>query len=180
VVAASDSKGGIYHADGFSTEELAAHKACAGRIDTFRLGKPVTNRDVLTVDCDILIPAALERAIDEDIAKEIKAPVIAEGANGPITPGADEILNAKGATVVPDILANAGGVTVSYFEWVQGLQAFFWSEEEVNERLEAIMVRSFGAVWDKAKEYKCSLRMAAYLIAVQRVAEATNIRGIYP
>jgi glutamate dehydrogenase (NAD(P)+) len=122
----------------------------------------------------------LERAIDGEIAKAVKAKVIVEGANGPVTPEADVTLKQKGITCVPDILANAGGVTVSYFEWVQGLQAYFWSEEEVNQRLEEIMVTAFSKVWEKSKEHHCDLRTAAYLIAVERVAEATLRRGIYP
>jgi glutamate dehydrogenase (NAD(P)+) len=122
----------------------------------------------------------LEEAITADIAKDVKAKIIVEGANGPTTPAADEILRQKGVTVVPDILANAGGVTVSYFEWVQGLQEFFWSEQHVNRQLEDILVNSFNQVWGKAQEFKCDLRTAAYLIAVQRVAEATDRRGIYP
>jgi glutamate dehydrogenase (NAD(P)+) len=182
IIAVSNSKGGVYNPGGLPIAELYAHKATAqdGRLDGFCGATSITNRDLLALECDILIPSALERVIDADIAKEVKAKIIVEGANGPTTPAADEILRQKGVTVVPDILANAGGVTVSYFEWVQGLQEFFWSEEHVNRQLEDILVSSFNQVWAKAQEFKCDLRTAAYLIAVQRVAEATDRRGIYP
>jgi glutamate dehydrogenase/leucine dehydrogenase len=180
IIAASNSKGGVYNAEGLPVDSLPCHLVKDGKLDDCYKGKAITNRELLGLECDILIPAALERAIDEEIAKEIKAKVIVEGANGPVTPEADATLKQKGITCVPDILANAGGVTVSYFEWVQGLQSYFWSEEEVNSRLEDIMVDSFSKVWAKSKEHNCDLRTAAYLIAVERVAEATLRRGIYP
>jgi glutamate dehydrogenase (NAD(P)+) len=137
IIAVSNSKGGVYNPGGLPIAELYAHKATAqdGRLDGFCGATSITNRDLLALECDILIPSALERVIDADIAKEVKAKIIVEGANGPTTPAADEILRRKGVTVVPDILANAGGVTVSYFEWVQGLQEFFWSEQHVNRQL---------------------------------------------
>jgi glutamate dehydrogenase (NAD(P)+) len=140
----------------------------------------VSNAELLELPCDVLIPAALENQITQANADRIRTRIIVEGANGPTTPAADDVLYNRGVFVVPDILANAGGVTVSYFEWVQGLQEFFWSEEEINERLERIMVRSFNNVLEMALDHEVSLRAAAYMIAVKRVADATTIRGIYP
>jgi glutamate dehydrogenase (NAD(P)+) len=134
----------------------------------------------LELPCDVLVPAALENQLTHTNASRVKARLVVEAANGPTTPEAERILLDRGITVVPDILANAGGVTVSYFEWVQDLQHFFWSESEINARLEAIMMRSYQAVQQKAQEQHTHLRMAAYLLAVSRVAEATEIRGVYP
>jgi glutamate dehydrogenase (NAD(P)+) len=134
----------------------------------------------LELPCDFLIPAALENQITSLNADRIRARIIIEGANGPVTPDADQLLYDKGVFIVPDILANAGGVTVSYFEWVQGLQEFFWTEEEINERLEQIMVRSFAHTLELALAERITMRLAAYLISVKRVADATTIRGIYP
>jgi glutamate dehydrogenase (NAD(P)+) len=140
----------------------------------------IPNDDLLKLDCDVLVPAALENQITSQNALDIKAKLIVEGANGPTTPEADEILRKRGVILVPDILANAGGVTVSYFEWVQDLQSFFWSEHEINARLESIMTRSFKEVLSIRDEKKVDMRMAAYLLAVNRVAVATADRGIYP
>ncbi len=140
----------------------------------------ISNAELLELPCDVLIPAALENQITALNAPRIRARVIVEGANGPTTPDADAILEDRGITVIPDILANAGGVTVSYFEWVQGLQSFFWDERDVNAKLERIMVNAFEQVHAVAAQRRCSLRLAAYLLAVRRVADATMIRGIYP
>ena len=135
---------------------------------------------MLTVECDVLIPAALENQITELNASDIKAKVIVEGANGPTSVEADTILEKKNKIVVPDILANAGGVVVSYFEWVQNIQSLMWDEEEVNRALEKIMIRSFNEVWDKKKENNSTMRMGAYMVAVNRLVQAKKIRGIFP
>jgi glutamate dehydrogenase/leucine dehydrogenase len=148
------------------------------------VGFPGTERlpieEVVTLPCDILSPGALEGEITSRNAADVKAKIIAEGANGPTTPDADEILDKKGIMVIPDILANAGGVIVSYFEWVQGLQQFFWTEEEVNQNLERIMVRSFGQVLQTSQDKKTNMRTGALIRAIERVAEALMVRGIYP
>ena len=142
--------------------------------------KHKANGELLTLPCDVLVPAALEKQLTRRNASQVKARLIIEAANGPTTPEADLILNDQGVTVVPDILANAGGVTVSYFEWVQDLQRFFWAEHEINNRLESIMTRAYQAAREKALQQETNLRMGAYLLAVARVAEATEIRGVYP
>ncbi|MFW5867223.1 MAG: Glu/Leu/Phe/Val family dehydrogenase, partial [Armatimonadota bacterium] len=180
MVAASDSSGGCYNPDGISAEELFQHKAETGSVVGFPGSDQITNEELLELECDVLIPAALENAINEDNAGEIKADIIAEGANGPTSPEAQTILNERGIFVIPDILANSGGVTVSYFEWVQGLQAYFWSEDEVNNQLEDIMVRAFDRVYAEHEERDCDMRAAAMAVAVGRVAEAVQMRGIYP
>ncbi|MER3403330.1 MAG: glutamate dehydrogenase [Armatimonadota bacterium] len=180
VVAISDVRGGIYNPNGLDIPNLLH---CAGRdgcIHAYRDAEPITNEQLLELDCDILVPAALHGVITARNAPNIRARIIVEAANGPITPDADEILDEMGVLVVPDILANAGGVIVSYFEWVQDLQAFFWEEEEVNAKLEKAMRKSFAHVVQTAEQNKVSLRMGAYIIGVKRVAEATTIRGIYP
>ena len=140
----------------------------------------VTNQQLLELPCDVLIPAALENQLTRENAPRIRASLIVEGANGPTTLEADHILHDRGITIVPDILANAGGVTVSYFEWVQNLQHFFWTEQEINQRLEGIMNRSYAAVRRKAQEKGTNLRMGAYLLSVARVSEASQSRGVYP
>jgi glutamate dehydrogenase (NAD(P)+) len=180
VVAISDARGGIYNPNGLDIPSLLH---CAGRdgcIQAYRDAEPITNKELLELPCDILVPAAVHGVITSENAHNIRARIIVEAANGPITPDADRILQDNGVLVVPDILANAGGVVVSYFEWVQDLQAFFWEEEEVNVRLEKVMRRSFEHVCQVAEKNKVDLRMGAYIIGVQRVAEATTIRGIYP
>ena len=132
------------------------------------------------VDCDVLIPAALENQITADNAGRIRAKVVVEGANGPTTPAADDILHDKGVTVVPDVLANAGGVTVSYFEWVQDFSSFFWTEDEINARLERIMREAFASLWDVSQKHGVTLRTAAFIVACTRVLEARALRGLYP
>lgn len=180
VVAVSDSRGGTYNPDGLNLAALAAHKARTGSVTGFREGEDVTNEALLVLPAEILIPAALENQITAENAGQIQATLIAEAANGPTTPEADAILRDRDIFVLPDILANAGGVTVSYFEWVQALQAFPWTEHEVNERLRRIMDRSFDAVYGTSKKYDVHLRTAALVRAIDRVAEFTRLRGIYP
>ena len=180
IVAVTDSRGGVSNEKGLDPAELLRHKEQAGTVAGFRGGTPITNEDVLEVPCEILVPSALEGQITERNAGKVKARLIVEGANGPTTPEADAILQDRKVLVVPDILANAGGVTVSYFEWVQDLQSFFWSEEEINERLERIMVRSFREVLAVSQERQVAMRTAALVKAVQRVADALITRGIYP
>jgi glutamate dehydrogenase (NAD(P)+) len=180
VIAISDARGGIYNPNGLDIPSLLH---CAGRdgcIQAYRDADPITNKELLELTCDILVPAAIHGVITSENAHNIRARIIVEAANGPVTPDADRILLDNGVLIVPDILANAGGVVVSYFEWVQDLQAFFWEEEEVNARLEKVMRRSFEHVRQVAEKNKVDLRMGAYIIGVQRVAEATTIRGIYP
>ncbi len=180
IVAASDSQGGIYSSGGLDIGRLAEHKSKTGTVQGFDACDAITNDELLVLGCDVLVPAALENQITDRNANNIGAKIIIEGANGPTTPEADRILADRGVFLVPDVLANAGGVTVSYFEWVQDLQSFFWRENEVNRRLEEIMVASFAAVLAIAKERKTDMRTAAYILAVERVAEATLRRGIYP
>jgi glutamate dehydrogenase (NAD(P)+) len=180
VVAVSEDYGGIYNPLGLSVKKLFEYRAREGTLKGFPGAELVPNEDLLKIDCDVLVPAALENQITSHNAADIRAKLVVEGANGPTTPEADEIFRQRGVILVPDILANAGGVTVSYFEWVQDLQSFFWSEHEINARLEAIMTRSFKEVLAIREEQKVDMRMAAYLLAVKRVAVATADRGIYP
>jgi glutamate dehydrogenase (NAD(P)+) len=180
IVAVSEDYGGIYNPLGLSVKRLFDYRAREGTLKGFPGAELIPNDELLKLDCDVLVPAALENQITSQNGHDIKAKLIVEGANGPTTPEADEILRKRGIIVVPDILANAGGVTVSYFEWVQDLQSFFWSEHEINARLESIMTRSFKEVLAIRAEKKVDMRMAAYLLAVNRVAVATADRGIYP
>jgi glutamate dehydrogenase (NAD(P)+) len=181
IVAISDSNGGLYNADGLGDiDEILALKHDSGSIPDGARGARITNAELLELPVDILIPAALEGQIHGGNAARIQAPMIIEAANGPTTPEADRILNAKGACVVPDILANAGGVIVSYFEWVQDLQSFFWEEDEVNVKLKRIIERAFHEVAAIRDEHACTMREAAYILAVRRVVEATQVRGIFP
>jgi glutamate dehydrogenase (NAD(P)+) len=180
VVAVSDSSGGIYAPDGLEIPRVIAWKAEHGTVAGFPGSRDISNQQLLEVDCDILIPAALENQITAANAGRIKARVIAEAANGPTTPEADDILAANGVFMIPDILCNAGGVTVSYFEWVQDLNRDHWSEDVVNEKLKEIMVRSFDEVLAMAQKEQVNMRMAAYLLAVDRVSSATALRGLYP
>jgi glutamate dehydrogenase (NAD(P)+) len=180
VIAVSDSTGGIHRPDGLDVNRVIAWKKEHGTVQGFPGASDVTNADVLEVECDILIPAALENQITSRNARSISARVIAEAANGPTTPEADEILYDRGVFMIPDILCNAGGVTVSYFEWVQDLNRDHWSERIVNAKLKDIMVRAFGETLHLAQQEEVNMRTGAYLLAVQRVADATSMRGLYP
>lgn len=177
VVAASDSKGGVVNQKGLDVKQLAAHKRKTGSVRDFPGAKNVDNERLLLVECDILVPAALEGVITRVNAARIKAKVVVELANGPTTPEADEKLFKKGVVLVPDILANAGGVTVSYFEWVQNLMNYYWSEKEVMAKLQPIMVSAFNAVWSTAQQHKIDMRTAAYVVATRRIAESMQARG---
>ena len=179
VIAVSDSNGACYNEDGIELDEVVREKELTGRLRQ-KICEFISNEELLELPVTVLVPAALENQIHRGNANRIQAKVICEGANGPTTPDADEILEDKGVFVIPDILANAGGVTVSYFEWVQGLQSFTWTEDEVNSRLRRIMAQSFAAVDATARKYKVSLRTAALGRAINRVAEFTRIRGVYP
>jgi glutamate dehydrogenase (NAD(P)+) len=180
VVAISDSGGGLYKADGIDVEAAWAHKQETGSLAGLRGTEAISNDDLLLLDVDVLAPCALEQVITELNADKVKASIILEGANGPVTPAGDEILEQRRVIVLPDILANAGGVIVSYFEWVQGLQEYFWKEAEVNAKLNDIITRAFNETWATYEAKGVSMRIAAYGLAVQRVAEATTTRGIYP
>jgi glutamate dehydrogenase (NAD(P)+) len=180
VVAVSDSRGGIYNSTGLDLGAVTAHKSRTGSVVGFPEAEDVTNADLLELPCDILIPAALEGQIGTENAAKIKAKIIAEAANGPTSPEADAILYDRDVFVIPDILANAGGVTVSYFEWVQAMQWFPWTLDEVNDRLRHIMSNSFRAVYDISEGHRVHMRTAALVRAVDRVAEFTRLRGIYP
>jgi glutamate dehydrogenase (NAD(P)+) len=180
VIAVSDSTSGLYNQSGIDVQAAIAHKRETGSLTGFRGAEPITNEELLLLECDVLAPCALEQVITAENADKVKAKIIVEGANGPVTPAADEILEEKGILVLPDILANAGGVVVSYFEWVQGLQEYFWKEAEVNAKLNDIVTRAFNETWSTMESRDVSMRLAAYGLAVQRVAEATVTRGIYP
>jgi glutamate dehydrogenase (NAD(P)+) len=180
IVAVSDSTGAIYRPDGFDPNAVLAWKKEHQSVSGFPGTKDISNGDLLELDCDILIPAALENQITARNAGRIQARLIGEAANGPTTPEADEILYKNGKFVIPDILCNAGGVTVSYFEWVQDLERDFWNVGAVNEKLRSIMVKAFAATLDMSLKQKVNMRTAAYMLAVQRVADATSLRGLYP
>ena len=179
VVAVSDKSGGIHNPKGLDVNDCLAwvkeHKFLAG----YPKGKPVSNEEILTLPCDVLVPAALENVITSKNAGDIKAKIICEGANGPTTAKADAILDAKGIYVIPDILANAGGVTVSYFEWVQDRGGYFWDEQTVNERLEKIMVNAFDEVAAMSAKHEVSMRIGAYMLSIDRVASMHRMRGLY-
>jgi glutamate dehydrogenase (NAD(P)+) len=180
VIAVSDSTSGLHNPNGVDVQAAIAHKRETGSLGGFRGADAITNEELLLLECDVLAPCALEQVITEENASQVKARIIVEGANGPVTPTADEILDDKGILVLPDILANAGGVVVSYFEWVQGLQEYFWQEAEVNAKLNDIVTRAFNETWATMDSRSISMRLAAYGLAVQRVSEATITRGIYP
>jgi glutamate dehydrogenase (NAD(P)+) len=180
IVAVSDVQGGTYHPEGLDLQALLRHKEEAGMVHTFPGGEPITNAELLELPCDVLIPAALENQITSANAERIRARMIAEAANGPVTPVADEVLNERGVFIIPDILCNAGGVMVSYFEWVQGREEYFWSLKEVNERLDKMMVEAFREAMGLKEERGVSPRWTAYILGVGRVAQAVRWRGIYP
>jgi glutamate dehydrogenase (NAD(P)+) len=180
IVAVSDTQGGIYNEAGLDPARVSLYKQEHGTVVGFPGSQAVSIYKVLEVPCDILIPAATEGMLTEENAGRVQAKIIAEAANGPTTPDADRIFSKRGIFVIPDILANAGGVTVSYFEWVQDLQDFFWDSIEISDKLERIMARAFKAVLDESIKQGCDMRTAAYMVAILRVAEATRLRGIYP
>ena len=177
VVAVSDSKGAIFSEQPLDIEKVAIYKQKKGSVQGFSNTKNITNQELLTLNVDILVPAALENQITNENAENIKAKIILELANGPTTPEADEILNKKGVFIIPDILANAGGVAVSYFEWVQNLMNYYWGEEEILNKLEIIMKKAFDSAYNISKEYSTDMRMATYIVAVNRVASAMKHRG---
>jgi glutamate dehydrogenase (NAD(P)+) len=180
IVAVSDSHGGVSNPKGLDVKGLVTYKAETGSVAGFAGGESMSNKELLECDCDVLVPAALEKVITKENAPKIKAKIVAEAANGPTMPEADEILFDRGIMILPDILANAGGVTVSYFEWVQNLQEVFWEEDEIHNRLKRKMTRAFRETYDEAKRYHVNMRRGAYAVAVNRVAEATKLRGLYP
>ena len=180
VVAVQDHGGSVYREAGLDVPALLAHAAAAGSVHGFAGGEAIEPGAFWSVPCDVLVPAALEQQIGAANAGAIRARLVVEGANGPTTPEADDILRARGVTVVPDVIANAGGVTVSYFEWVQDFSSFFWTEEEINARLARILVEAFDAVWRMAEEKRTSLRTAAFIVACTRILEARALRGLYP
>ncbi len=181
ILGISDVSGGMYNSNGFDVQDVMEYVKTNKVIKGYpKAEKVMTNEELLTLDVDILIPAALENVINQNNADHIRAKIIVEGANGPVTPEADEILIKKGIFCVPDFLANAGGVTVSYFEWVQGLQWFFWDLDRIRQALHSIMEKAFADVADCAERYKTDMRSAAYVVAIEKVAHATKLRGIYP
>lgn len=180
IVAVSDSRGGVENSRGLDVAGVIAHKQQTGSVAGFSGGGSIGNEELLEYDCEVLVPAALEKVITASNAPRIKAKIVAEAANGPTLPEADDILYERGVMVLPDILANAGGVTVSYFEWVQDLQENFWEENEINDRLKLKMTRAFHDTYEQSQQHHVSMRMGAYIVAVNRVAEATKLRGLYP
>jgi glutamate dehydrogenase/leucine dehydrogenase len=180
IIAISDTRGGVFNSRGIDPMKALRYKERSGTVVGMPGASRISNDDLLTLKCDILIPAALENVITLHNADQIKAKIVAEAANGPTTPHADEVLARKGIMVLPDILANAGGVTVSYFEWAQDLQGYFWQENEVNSRLEVVMKRAFNDVHETMRKYHTHMRAAAYILAVGRVADATTVRGLFP
>ena len=180
IVGLSDSTGGVHNPQGLDVEAALAHKLDEGELSGFAGADDLTNAELLTLDCDVLAPAALEQVITRENAPDVKASIVCEAANGPVTLDADDVLADRGILVLPDVLANAGGVVVSYFEWVQGLQEYFWKEDEVNARLNDIVTRAFENTWRLHEERGFTMRQAAYALGVGRVAEATITRGLYP
>jgi glutamate dehydrogenase (NAD(P)+) len=179
IVGISDVTGGYYNANGIKVEEAMAYSKANGNLGGFTGGEKINNTQLLELPCDILVPAAMEDQITDANAANIKAKLIVEGANGPTSANADKILNDKGIIVVPDILANAGGVTVSYFEWVQNRMGYFWTEERVNRRADRVMKMAFDHVYDTGKSHNCSMRTAAYVVAIDKVATTQKFRGVF-
>jgi glutamate dehydrogenase (NAD(P)+) len=180
VVAIADSRAGVYNEHGIGVQSALRHKSETGTIQGLANATPIARDDVLEVDCDILLPAALENSITLANVERVRASIIGELANGPVTPGADRILFDRGVFLIPDILANAGGVTVSYYEWVQDQYSYFWTEDRVKETLEQTMRAAFAGVYATAERYRADMRTGAYILAIGRVAEATRLRGIFP
>ena len=180
ITAITDSRGGLFNRHGINVTAALRHKAATGALKGLPGTEAIESEELFEVDCDILLPAALENSITMKNVGRVRARIIAELANGPTTPGADRVLWDKGVFLVPDILANAGGVTVSYFEWVQNLYSFFWPEKQVNETLEQIMTKAFASVYETAEKFQTDMRTAAYILAVERVADATRVRGMFP
>jgi glutamate dehydrogenase (NAD(P)+) len=180
VVAVQDHTGTLYKESGIDAVALLDHVAKHGGVGGYAEADKIADEDFWSIESDILIPAALENQITEKNAAKIRTKIIVEGANGPTTTAADDILHDKGVLVIPDVVANAGGVTVSYFEWVQDFSSFFWTEDEINERLERVMREAFAAVWQVASEQKVSVRTAAFIVACKRILQAREMRGLYP
>jgi glutamate dehydrogenase/leucine dehydrogenase len=180
VIGVSDSRGAVHNKNGLDIPKLMLHKEQTGTVVGFPGSEPLTPAELLALECDILIPAALENTIDAENAPSVKTKIVAEAANGPVTPEADAILDGKGVFLIPDILCNAGGVTVSYFEWVQNEQHYHWELQDVNNRLERVMTKAFKEVFDIHDHRKVSMRLAANMLGIGRVAAATKVRGLYP
>jgi glutamate dehydrogenase (NAD(P)+) len=180
IIALTERASGIFDEDGIDIESAGQYYRQNGTLEDFPGADAISNEDLLTCECDVLVPAAMENTLTEEVAYHVKAPTVVEAANGPTTPKADEILRDNGVTIIPDILANAGGVTVSYFEWVQGLQNFFWDAKRVQDELQQVMEKAFDEVNAKADAADCDYRTAAYSIAISRVAEASKLKGLFP
>jgi glutamate dehydrogenase/leucine dehydrogenase len=180
VIAVSDSRGCVYNKNGLDIPKLIMHKEATGTVVDFPGSEPITPAELLALECDILVPAALENVVHAENAGRVKAKIVAEAANGPLTPEADRILESKGVFIIPDILCNAGGVTVSYFEWVQDEQHLFWDAQDVYNRLERVMKTAFNEVYRMHQERRVGMRTAANMVGIGRVAEATKLRGLYP
>jgi glutamate dehydrogenase/leucine dehydrogenase len=180
MIAASDSKGGVIDPKGIDANKLFEHKEKTDKVANYPGTKIITNEELLTTKCDILLPCALENQITGENAAKIRCRIVGEGANGPTTPDADEILFKNKISVVPDVLANSGGVLGSYFEWLQNLDRESWTEEEFNKKLEEKMVKAFNGVYDMSQKYNANMRTGAYMIAVKRIADATEKLGLFP
>jgi glutamate dehydrogenase (NAD(P)+) len=180
VIAVSDVRGGVYHERGLNIPNLLRHQRERNTVVGFPEAEAITNADLLTLPSDVLIPAALERQITQDNAGKIQCRILAEGANGPTTPEADAVLRERDIFVIPDILCNAGGVTVSYFEWVQDLQNYFWTETQINRRLKQVLIKAFREVYALAQRTRVDMRLAAMMLGVGRIADGIRVRGLFP